>query len=123
MRTRRAEQRRYTSGSTPSRRDGSEPHLDFIVTDLDGMLAQLCGPGISRVAGRDRDSMRRRDKSRLRVAVAKRAVADDVRADLRMEQRRIRLGRFLGVDTIIEEVRFAADSPLEEDGFELSVPR
>jgi hypothetical protein len=24
---------------------GSEPHLDFIVTDLDGMLAQLCGPG------------------------------------------------------------------------------
>src|ERR1700720_2849132 len=23
---------------------GSEPHLDFIVTDLDGMLAQLCGP-------------------------------------------------------------------------------
>jgi hypothetical protein len=25
--------------------DGSEPHLDFIVTDLDGMLARLCGPG------------------------------------------------------------------------------
>jgi len=24
---------------------GSEPHLDFVVTDLDGMLAQLCGPG------------------------------------------------------------------------------
>jgi hypothetical protein len=24
---------------------GSEPRLDFIVTDLDGMLAQLCGPG------------------------------------------------------------------------------
>ena len=23
---------------------GSEPHLDFIVTDLDGMLARLCGP-------------------------------------------------------------------------------
>ena len=23
---------------------GSEPHLDFVVTDLDGMLAQLCGP-------------------------------------------------------------------------------
>jgi hypothetical protein len=23
----------------------SEPHLDFVVTDLDGMLAQLCGPG------------------------------------------------------------------------------
>src|ERR1700726_3682056 len=22
----------------------SEPHLDFIVTDLDGMFAQLCGP-------------------------------------------------------------------------------
>jgi hypothetical protein len=25
--------------------NGSEPHLDFIVTDLDGMLAQLLGPG------------------------------------------------------------------------------
>src|ERR1700719_1392036 len=24
---------------------GSEPHLDFVVTDLDGMLARLCGPG------------------------------------------------------------------------------
>src|ERR1700730_1011856 len=24
---------------------GSEPYLDFVVTDLDGMLAQLCGPG------------------------------------------------------------------------------
>jgi hypothetical protein len=24
---------------------GSEPHLDFVVTDLDGMLAQLSGPG------------------------------------------------------------------------------
>src|ERR1700730_9454627 len=24
---------------------GSEPHLDFVVTDLDGMLAQPCGPG------------------------------------------------------------------------------
>ena len=24
---------------------GSEPHLDFVVTDLDRMLAQLCGPG------------------------------------------------------------------------------
>ena len=24
---------------------GSEPHLDFVVTDLDGILAQLCGPG------------------------------------------------------------------------------
>ena len=42
--------------------------------------------------------MRRRDKGRLRVAVAKRAVADDVRADLRVEQRRIRLGGFLGID-------------------------
>src|SRR6202011_5761680 len=33
---------------------GSEPHLDFIVTDLDGMLAQLCGP--------DRKIIRLRDK-------------------------------------------------------------
>ena len=32
----------------------SEPHLDFIVTDLDGMLAQLCGP--------DRKIIRLRDK-------------------------------------------------------------
>ena len=28
---------------------GSEPHLDFVVTDLDGMLAQLCGPGAARL--------------------------------------------------------------------------
>jgi hypothetical protein len=54
--------------------------------------------GISGVAGRDRDSMRRRDKSRLRIAVAKRAVTDDVRADLRVEQGRIRFARFLGID-------------------------
>src|SRR5580700_4328424 len=33
---------------------GSEPHLDFIVTDLDGMLARLCGP--------DRKIIRLRDK-------------------------------------------------------------
>ena len=33
---------------------GSEPHLDFIVTDLDGMLTQLCGP--------DRKIIRLRDK-------------------------------------------------------------
>src|ERR1700726_3645367 len=33
---------------------GSEPHLDFIVTDLDWMLAQLCGP--------DRKIIRLRDK-------------------------------------------------------------
>src|SRR6202047_3084822 len=33
----------FNSNHTP---DGtSEPHLDFVVTDLDGMLAQLCGPG------------------------------------------------------------------------------
>jgi hypothetical protein len=32
----------------------SEPHLDFIVTDLDGMLARLCGP--------DRKIIRLRDK-------------------------------------------------------------
>jgi hypothetical protein len=42
--------------------------------------------------------MRRRDKGRLRVAVAKRAVADNVRADRRVEQRRIRFGRSLGID-------------------------
>src|SRR6202040_917690 len=33
---------------------GSEPHLDFVVTDLDGMLAQLCGS--------DRKIIRLRDK-------------------------------------------------------------
>ena len=33
---------------------GSEPYLDFIVTDLDGMLARLCGP--------DRKIIRLRDK-------------------------------------------------------------
>ena len=33
---------------------GSERHLDFIVTDLDGMLARLCGP--------DRKIIRLRDK-------------------------------------------------------------
>jgi len=54
--------------------------------------------GISRVAGGDQDSMRCCGKSRVRVAVAKRAVADDVRADVREEQRRIRSGRFLGVN-------------------------
>jgi len=53
--------------------------------------------GISRVAGGDRNLMRRRGKRRLRVAVAKRAVADDVRGDGWVEQRRIRFGRFLGI--------------------------
>src|ERR1700730_473940 len=33
---------------------GSEPHLDFIVTDLDGMRVRLCGP--------DRKIIRLRDK-------------------------------------------------------------
>ena len=36
---------------------GSEPHLDFIVTDLDGMLARLCGPDrkIIRLKGQSRN--------------------------------------------------------------------
>ncbi len=42
--------------------------------------------------------MRRRDKGRLRVTVAKRAVADDIRADLKVEQRRIQFSCFLGID-------------------------
>jgi hypothetical protein len=33
---------------------GSEPHLDFIVTDLDGMLAQLCGPDWKIIRLRDK---------------------------------------------------------------------
>ena len=54
--------------------------------------------GITRVAGRDRDFVGCRGKGRFRVAVTKRAVADDVRADRRVQQRRIRSGRFLGID-------------------------
>ena len=55
-----------------------------------------CG-GIAGIAGRDRDPMLGFGKGGVRIAVAKSPFADHIRADRRMEQRRIRLGRRLGI--------------------------
>ena len=39
-----------------------------------------------------------------------------------MRKRRVASSRLALFGTVIEEIRFARDSPLEESGFELSVP-
>ncbi len=53
--------------------------------------------GIARVAGRDRNPMLGFGKGGLGITVAERPFADHIRADRRMEQRRIRPGRRLGI--------------------------
>jgi hypothetical protein len=60
----------------------SEPHLDFIVTDLDGMLAQLCGP--------DRKIIRLRDSGTLRSLSFLEAVATNLSTPTSGAQDRIR---------------------------------
>ena len=54
--------------------------------------------GIARIAGRDRNAVRRHAERRRGIAIAKGAVADDVRTDGRMQQRRIRQSGGFGIE-------------------------